>query len=153
MKFKSLTATLTSVALAICILNGAASAHGDRSDPAVVLEWNQLLQETVGATPPFLTTRAFAMLHVAMFDAVNSIENSYTRYHARVAAPRSASPDAAAAQAAHDVLIALFPASAATYDEALAQRLATMEGWRAKQGVRVGKAIARRILAWRENDG
>jgi hypothetical protein len=153
MKSKSLTATLTSVALAICILNGAASAHGDRSDPAVVLEWNQLLQETLGPTPPFLSTRAFAMLHVAMFDAVNSIENSYTRYHARVGAPRGASPDAAAAQAAHDVLVALFPASAATYDEALAERLATMDGWRARQGVRVGKAIARRILAWRENDG
>ena len=147
MKFKSLTATLAWIALAICSLNGAASAHGDRSDPTVVLEWNQLLQETIGPTPPFLSTRAYAMLHVAMFDAVNSIDNSYTRYHARVAAPRGASPDAAAAQAAHDILVALFPASAATYDEALAERLATMEGWRARQGARVGKAIARRILA------
>ena len=49
------------------------------------------------------------MLHVAMFDAVNSIEERYRPYHVRVRASHGASSEAAAAQAAHDVLAAVLP--------------------------------------------
>ena len=51
------------------------------------------------------------MLHIAMFDAVNAIEREYTPYHARLIAHPAASAEAAAAQAAHDVLTALNPAA------------------------------------------
>ena len=148
---------LTAAALAAVVLGltprQSAVAHNDNEDAAVAIEWNQLLQDTIGPTPPFLQTRTFAILHIAMFDAVNSIEQSYTRYRVRVRASRGASSDAAAAQAAHDVLVALFPASVPAYDAALAKRLATIEPGSARQGVRIGKAVARRILDWRKNDG
>jgi hypothetical protein len=145
-------AALTAVVLSLTPRQSAV-AHNDSEDSAVVIEWNHLLQDTIGTTPPFLTTRTFAMMHIAMFDAVNSIVPSYTRYRVRVRASHGASTDAAAAQAAHDILVALLPASLAAYDAALAQRLATIDPGLARQGIRVGKEVARRILAWRQNDG
>jgi len=88
-----------------------------------------------------------------MFDAVNSIERDYKRYHVLVRADRAASEEAAAAQAAHDVLVALIPAAEATFDDALRSRLATLHRQRAAKGVKVGKKVARAILAWRTGDG
>jgi hypothetical protein len=105
------------------------------------------------AIAPFLQVRNFAMLHIAMFDAANSVEGDFTKYHVRVWASRGASGEAAAAQAGHDILVALIPAQAAAYDAMLAQRLATIPSGRARQGVAVGKAVARSILEWRTNDG
>ncbi len=88
-----------------------------------------------------------------MFDAANSIERDYTPFRGEVNASSGASPEAAAAQAAHDVLVALIPASAAQYHSLLQARLATLPPGRAAQGVAVGKAVAANILAWRNNDG
>jgi hypothetical protein len=86
--------------------DGAASAHE-------VIKWNQLLRQIVlipGAQPPTIpSTRSLAMLHIALFDAVNAIEQSFTPYFIEVWASRGASKQAAAAQAAHDVLVALYP--------------------------------------------
>src|SRR5579862_7987122 len=95
---------------------GLAATVGIASDqPAnVVIEWNKTLLtivRTPGAQPPTIhSTRNFAMLHVAMFDAVNDIAASFSPYLVRRSTePRSASPVAAADQAAHDVLLALYP--------------------------------------------
>ena len=71
-----------------------------------------------------LTPRFFAMTHIAMFDAINA-------HRARVRRPIASalrhwgggSPEAAAAQAAHDVLVVINPAATATYDAALARQL------------------------------
>jgi hypothetical protein len=93
------------------------------------------------------------MLHVAMFDAVNSIERCYRPFRFSVSASPSASSEAAAAQAGHDVLVALFPASQATFDAALAARLSRIPGFPAQTGSRVGKSIAHKVLEWRANDG
>jgi hypothetical protein len=93
------------------------------------------------------------MMHIAMFDAVNSIEQDYKRYHVLVQANRAASAEAAAAQAAHDVLAALIPEAEPTFNDALQNRLAALPQWRATQGVTVGKKVARAILAWRTGDG
>lgn len=134
----------------------ALSAPGARaSDPdaAVVVEWNQILQDSLPASAAILGPRYYVMMHVAMFDAVNSIERAYTPYRIRVRASHGASPEAAAAQAAHDVLVALIPAGEATFDAALAARLATIPSGRAARGVRVGQRVAEEILAWRRNDG
>jgi hypothetical protein len=135
---------------------GAAYGHGGghgTASPEVVIEWNQLLQSTIPATATVLGPRYYAMLHIAQFDAVNSIERRYTPYHTAVWASRGASTEAAAAQAARDVLVGLLPAQQAVYDAALAADLDGIPPGRAAQGVAVGKAVASRILAWRADDG
>ena len=69
---------------------------------------------------PNIALRPTAMMNIAIFDAVNAIEDAYTPYRAHVRASHGASPEAAAAQAAHDVLTALFPTEQATFDPLLA---------------------------------
>ena len=93
------------------------------------------------------------MMHIAMFDAVNSIEGGYSSYRVRIPASRYASSEAAAAQAAHDVLVALWPANTAQFDTALNTRLATIHPYRAQLGAQVGRDVAKKILEWRTNDG
>src|ERR1700680_2629963 len=89
-----------------------------------VVQWNRTLLvivRTPGAQPATVhPTRSFAILHAAIYDAVNSIDRTYMPYLVRLpGAPRSASQDAAAAAAAHDVLAALYPSLRAQLDEQL----------------------------------
>ena len=111
----------------------------DRVVPSadVVIEWNQLAVHAVGQArvSPVVASRALAITQAAVYDAVNAIDRSFEPYHAHVHASRGASPEAAAAQAAHDTLSALFPAQAATFDAALAADLAGIPPGRARQGV------------------
>jgi hypothetical protein len=93
------------------------------------------------------------MLHIAMADAVVAIEGQYRPFHAQVSAPSGASAEAAAAQAGHDVFVALLPATQAAADAALANQLVGIPPGRAMLGVQVGKKAAAAILAWRQNDG
>ena len=130
---------------------GAQAANAE--DPEVVIEWNQILQDTIPRTVLQKIPRYYAMMHIAMFDAVNAIERDYSPYRILVKASRGASQEAAAAQAAHDVLAALIPAELARFDAALAARLATIDPARAAQGIAVGRIAAAEILAWRQNDG
>jgi hypothetical protein len=119
----------------------------------VVLEWNRLLTDNQGAGNIY-SFRQYAMLHVAMFDAVNGITRRYRPYRIDVInAGPSASPEAAAAQAARDVLAALYPAAVASFDSALATRLATLPQDTVAQGVEVGKQAAQAVLQWRTGDG
>ena len=125
------------------------------SSPEIIVEWNQLLQANIPATASLLTPRYFAMLHIAMFDAADAIDHQYTSYHARLLAYPGASPEAAAAQAGHDVLVALIPTpeARANFDAALQAQLANLQPWRAALGVAVGRKAASQILAWRATDG
>jgi hypothetical protein len=151
-----LTRHLMAVAFACATLVVQTPARaGHDSDPAVVIEWNQLAHATIPAAAGPLALRYYAILHVAMFDAANSIERRYTPFHGSVFASWGASPDAAVAQAAHDVLVALIPGDAqkALYDAALTARLAKIPPGRAFQGVAIGKAVAQRTLKWRADDG
>ncbi len=70
-----------------------------------------------------------------------------------VHASHGASLEAAAAQAAHDTLAALFPSQASTFDAALDADLAGIPPGRARQGIDVGREVARQILDWRSTDG
>src|ERR1700751_2506847 len=88
-----------------------------RSDSSVnaVIEWNRTLLvivRTPGAQPPTIhSTRNFAILHASIFDAVNNIAGTYSPYMVRLSnVSRPAPQPAAAEQAAHDVLVALYPA-------------------------------------------
>ncbi len=129
----------------------------DRCTPAanVVIEWNQVLLDTFKADrpAPLPAIRDLAIVHAAIYDAVNAIDRSYTPFFADVKASRGASLEAAAAQAAHDTLTALFPAHQGTYDATLAADLQGIPPGRARQGVAVGQAVAQQILDWRSTDG
>src|SRR5262245_30862612 len=121
----------------------------------VVLEWNQVLLDTLKADRllPLYFAREAAIVHAAVYDAVNAIDRSYTPLFAEVEAPRGASLEAAAAQAAHDTLAALFPAQQPTFDATLAADLAGIPPGRAMLGVAAGQEVPRQVLAWRGHDG
>ena len=120
-------------------------------DAELVVAWNRVFFSVAPGSPA--VARPAAMLHIAMFDAVNAIEDAYTPYRVEVRASHGASQEAAAAQAAHDVLTALFPTQQATFDALLASQLAGLPPGRVRQGVAIGRAVARAILEWRQNDG
>jgi hypothetical protein len=88
-----------------------------------------------------------------MFDAINSIEAGYTPYRVRVRGSAGASAEAAAAQAAHDVLATLFPAQQTTFRELLDAQLEGIPPGRARQGTAIGRTVAQEVLAWRQDDG
>ncbi len=129
-------------------------AAESRGSPDVVIEWNALLQSNMPTSAGVNTPRYYAMLHIAMFDAANAIDRKYTQYRARIwFVPRAASAEAAAAQAAHDVLTALIPTAEPAFTAALDARLANSAGWSANVGRAVGRYAAQQILSWREGDG
>src|SRR5262249_28591354 len=98
----------------------------------VVLHWNEVLLQSLASQPPRSPlARNMAQVPVAMFDAVNAIDRSYEPYHAQVHASHGASLEAAAAQAAHDTLAALYPSRQAVFDAALAEDLAGIPPGRA----------------------
>jgi hypothetical protein len=132
---------------------GALSSAAIAGDREVVIEWNALMEATVPNSAGVTLPRGYAMMHIAMFDAVNSIEGGYTGYHVRIAVPGAASSDVAAAQAAHDVMVGLFPAATANADALLATRVQGVDPALAQNGVQVGKAVANKVLQWRASDG
>ena len=146
---------VTLAALGAALGSFAADACAADQQAEVVIEWNQLLQANLTGTAGLQSPRYYAMMHIAIFDAVNSIAREYSSYRVTVPSSRGASQEAAAAQAAHDVLTALIPTTGAvqTFDAALAAKLVTIEPGRAMQGVIVGKNAAAAVLAWRQNDG
>src|SRR5262249_35278230 len=120
----------------------------------VVLHWNEVLLQSLSSQPPRVPlARNMALVHVAMFDAVNAIDRSYEPYYAHVHASHGASLEAAAAQAAHDTLSALYPSRQAVFDAALAEDLAGIPPGLAMQGIAIGQEVAQQILALRADDG
>ena len=124
-----------------------------------VIEWNRTLLSIVrtpGAQPPTIhSTRNFAILHAAIFDSVNNIDRTFKPYAVRLShVSRRASPQAAANQAAHDVLISIYPAFAASLDSELQQDLEQIpDGQDKADGIEIGEAVAASILALRSGDG
>src|SRR5260370_30811380 len=124
-----------------------------------VLQWNRILLvvvRTPGAQPATNhPTRSFAIMHAAIYDAVNAIDRTHKPYLVRLSGIlRSASQDAAAAAAAHDILASLYPNFQAMLDAQLQQSLAPIsEGADKAQGVSIGQTVAAEILALRKHDG
>ncbi len=124
-----------------------------------VVQWNRtllLIVRTQGAQPPTVhPTRSFAIMHAAIYDAVNAIDRTHRPYLVRLSGlPRDASQEAAAAAAAHQVLVALYPGFQAALNAALQQSLAQIpDGNDKAEGIRIGQTVADRILALRSNDG
>lgn len=121
-----------------------------------VLEWNEVAVEAtrVARLSPNAQTRALAMVHGAVFDAVNGIERGYAPYLVERQAPRWASEEAAAAVAAHGVLVSLMPAQQAMLDAALTSSLAKVpDGCAEDAGVAFGQLVTESMLAARQDDG
>jgi hypothetical protein len=134
-----------------------------------LIHWNRLAIDASGVdhTPldegetrmfgeqlgPGKASRAMAIVHIAIFDAVNAIYGRWNSYTRTGEAPRGASVDAAIAQAAHDTLVAMFPSQAPAFDTALADDLARIAERGKEDGRRVGRRAAAAILAQRKNDG
>jgi membrane-associated phospholipid phosphatase len=121
-----------------------------------VTHWNQVATDVTAAAhaDPLTESRLFAMLHVAMHDAVNRVEPRSERYLSASSDARGASAPAAAAVAAHDTLVALFPAGREAFDAALVESLRTAGGGvEAERGAAVGRAVAQAVLARRGADG
>jgi hypothetical protein len=125
-------------------------------DGAVVVAWSRRAGEIAFAEDQFLTFkghRVLAMMHLAMHDALNAVVPVYEPY-ALVKRDPLAHPIAAAAQAAHDVLISQYPGQEAGLDAELAEWLATVrDGARKGRGIALGSRAARAILTLREGDG
>jgi hypothetical protein len=103
---------------------------------------------------PLRTARALAIVHIAIFDAVNAIAGGYRGYTRLGHVTDLVSVDAAVAQAAHDTLAALFPSQAMSFDMQLAEDLSRIRDGRAKRnGVDLGGRAAAAILALRASDG
>lgn len=103
---------------------------------------------------PGRTSRALAIVHIAMFDAANAIVGGYDSYTDLPRARPVASVRAAIAQAAHDALVALYPSQTARFAQELANHLNDIPEGRAKEdGIALGRNAAAAILALRNNDG
>jgi membrane-associated phospholipid phosphatase len=123
-----------------------------------VIDWNQTLLSIVstpGAQPANVQpTRNFAILHAAIYDAVNSIDRTHQPYLIAVRAPRDASETAAADAAARTALVGLYPSQQTAIDAVYTAELAKVADGPAKdKGVLLGQQVASDLLAIRANDG
>src|SRR6476659_7836235 len=127
-------------------LNGAPAVTAPSIDP--VVQWNRNLLaivRTPGAQPATIhPTRSFAIMHAAIYDAVNAIDRTHQPYAIQFSGvSRQASQTAAADAVAHDVLVALYPALTSTLDAELQQSLTLVpDGVGKSEGIRLGQAVA-----------
>ena len=150
MKLRTLALSLA-VAAPVAI-GASATAHAD-----AVTDWNthsvNALVTTAGQSPTVSTVH-LAMVHGAVYDAVNSIDERYEPYLVKVRARRWYSQDAAAATAAYRLLVTLVPAQQPTLTQLYEASLASIGAGEAKQGgVQVGEIAAAAALAARTGDG
>src|SRR2546423_10467603 len=134
----------------------------DAARADVVTDWNQQAQQALltAKTSPIASSRALAIVQVAVFDAVNGIERRYTPIHIDFDAPSGASRRAAAVQAAYATLVKLFPSQKATLDAeresslaAIASDDAAEDSQSIARGIEWGQQVADDILLWRSTDG
>ncbi|HEX5012738.1 MAG TPA: hypothetical protein VFV72_01175 [Candidatus Limnocylindrales bacterium] len=160
---------LTAVAAAVLVAAGMIPASAMASEPTtMVLVWNEnavsIISNAPTATPaglgqaPPLSAVGVAMVHGAIYDAVNAIDKGHQPYLSGLSAPSTASKAAAVAQAAHDVLVGLVASPPqAVVDRAdglLANSLALVDNGQAKtDGIAIGHAAAVAMLAARATDG
>jgi len=167
------TWTTTLLTAAACLLALTLDAGSDRSkapkpvdppDRDSILDWNAVAIEanrqdhsgTFGAPVqggPAKSSRALAIIHIAMYDAANSVGDYGASYCGNYSG-KDASLDAAVATAAYDTLVALHPNQADVFDDLYDEYLAGITAGAAKnKGIQVGRSAARSILKQRKNDG
>ena len=149
------------------VLTSIASCKRDKEAPIdttvnysaeMVLKWNEAGTKAVtaiGGVPPMTESRIYAMINLAMHDALNNIAQKYDIYAFSATIVKDADPDAAVAQAAHDVMVLqLPPAQQTTANDLLTASLAGIaDGDSKSKGISIGKAAAKAITDKRANDG
>src|SRR5258707_7990554 len=121
----------------------------------MVTDWNEIAIQTFPPTVLGPTqARLLGIVHAAIYDAINAIDRKHQVYAIDIKAPPGASMEAAAATAAHDTLIKLFPGQQSALDTALAESLSKIPDGPAKRdGITVGKESAEKTVAAHANDG
>jgi hypothetical protein len=122
--------------------------------PSAVMAWNDVALEVLPVDPGLVVdSRAFAIVHAAIHDALNGVDRRYQPYTAELSSP-GASADAAVAAAARDALVALSPSQTEVVEAAYAAALAAIPDGPARDaGVALGQQSARANLARRAGDG
>jgi hypothetical protein len=137
--------------LALALLTLGSVARAD-----VVTEWNSVALQAIRAekTSPPKASRALAVLHVSIFDAVNGIRRTHEPYLVSGKVPASASAEAAASAAAYKVLVSFFSTQKTSFDAAYAASLASIPNQPQKRsGIAWGQTVARKVLQARATDG
>lgn len=173
------TAIRTTAAACLCGLalistasvgSTTALAADESASSNQVLDWNQIFIDTLIATntPNSSSQRLGAIVHTAIFDALNGIERRYTPIFIHSRAPHNASRRAAVIAAAHTALLGLFPSRQpsldASYDASVAElsercRNGDQPGGRLRcerrieRGLEWGVEVANAVLGWRATDG
>lgn len=147
---------------AFCSLLAGSCSKKERHELAkklpntVVLVWNENAYLAFGGTTiqhSLMAARINAMMHIAMHDAVNAVYPFYAAYKF-TGKDKDADPIAAAASAAHGVLVNVLPESKHFLDSCLAESLAEVKnGEKKNRGIELGKLAAQAILQDRANDG
>lgn len=103
---------------------------------------------------PGRSSRAMAIVHIAIFDTINAVDHRYRSYTGVHGARSPLSLAAAIAQSAHDTLVALYPSQTTAFNARLAEDLARVHNQRERMnGIDLGRRVAAAILALRLNDG
>jgi hypothetical protein len=131
---------------------------GTSTSADVLNDWTDVCTQAVVAAkqPAFVQTRTLAMVQLAMFEAIDAIDGTYASYvpTARAATDATSSREAAAATAAHDVLVAVIPEQKAAIDPALDRSLAEVGDAKARtNGAALGRRVAAAVVALRATDG
>jgi hypothetical protein len=148
-------ANLRKMLVAVVLIAPASSAFAN-----VITDWDEKAVTAVtpmaglSGTSPYMAQRMMGMVHAAMFDAVNSIEPRYRPYLVQLPAHPTTSKEAAAAAAAAAILATINPKTAGEMKAALASYLSSIPDGAAKSdGVKLGEAVAAKVLEARANDG
>src|SRR5688572_2816304 len=148
--------TITAAVAAAVIIVLTVGVTPARAQVQEVVRWNRIATDALaaGQTDPLTESRVLAILHLAIHDALNSVERRYQTYGTTRTTTVRASADAAVAAAAQVTLVALVPRCRATFDEQLRVSLEAVADAKAKEaGVAIGRRVASAVLARRENDG
>jgi hypothetical protein len=141
--------------LAAAALMAAATLPGAPARADAVTEWNVIALNAT-ALPPnsILQSRALAIVHAAIYDAVRAVEPTRGAYAVEIGAPAGTSIEAAVVAAAHAALVRVAPAQRSMLDAALNLSLAKIaDGHGKTDGIALGTQIAERIVALRASDG
>jgi membrane-associated phospholipid phosphatase len=139
-------------------IDSHAIARIARESGQPVVDWNRVLLSIVntpGAQPAAIQpTRNFAIVHAAIYDAVNAIDRTHEPYRISIRAPRGASETAAADAAARTALDGLYPSQQSVVDAEYASEIAQVADGSAKdKGIQLGEEVAGMLLALRAGDG
>jgi hypothetical protein len=162
-------ATLVTIVAAFYARPAAGAQPPAAADSVVIPAWNAIAVSTIAGPAPNGAGKAnveaflwFAYVQAAVYNAVNGITGEYELYEWKAQGPKGASPQAAAAAAAHGVLMEHFGTGdfansetiAANLNTALATSLGQIaDGVPKDQGVRYGQRAAERLIELRTDDG